>query len=76
MAEPTFDIFRGTSDKDAMWVDAVDGLSSARDRMDQIAADQPGQYFVFATRSRAILARTDTRKMLETPAGKKIRGAA
>lgn len=76
MTEPTFDIFRGTNDKDAMWVDAVEGLSSARERMDQIAAAQPGQYFVFASRSRAILARTDTRKKLQTPPGKRMRGAA
>lgn len=57
-----FDIFKGTCDKDARWVEAVNGLAAARERMEAIAAQHPGQYFVFGQRSHAILARTDTRK--------------
>lgn len=64
MREPAFDIFSGTTDKDAMWMEAVEGLASARERMEEIARTNPGQYFVFAQRSRAILARVDTRKHL------------
>jgi hypothetical protein len=41
----TFDIFSGTAKK-AMWIEAVEGLSNARERMEQIAADKPGQYFI------------------------------
>jgi hypothetical protein len=61
MDEPTFDIFKGTTDKDAIWLDAVCGLSSARQRMEKIAADSPGQYFVFDPHTHSILARIDTR---------------
>jgi hypothetical protein len=59
--EVVYDIFRGASTKDAMWVEAVSGLSSARRRMEEIAKKSPGQYFVFDHESHAIIARTDTR---------------
>ena len=60
MREPTFDIFAGPTDKDAIWVDAVEGLSNARARMHEVAAIIPGEYFVFFSRDRSILARTET----------------
>ena len=60
MDEPTFGIFRGATDRDAVWIEAVAGLSSARQRMEEIAAASPGQYFVFGQQSHSILARIDT----------------
>jgi hypothetical protein len=63
LPEPIFDIFRGgPSDKDAVWIESVEGLSSARERMQQIAVVTPGQYFVFSRSSHYILARIDTRR--------------
>ena len=59
--EVVYDIFRGASTKDAMWVEAVAGLTSARRRMEEIARKSPAQYFVFDHESHAIIARTDTR---------------
>lgn len=53
--EPNFDIFRGLPDKNAVWVEAVEGLSAARDRMEQIARDKPGNYFVFSRMDHSIL---------------------
>jgi hypothetical protein len=47
MSEPTFDIFSGTSDKDAYWLEFVEGLSKARERLEQIAAARPGAYFLY-----------------------------
>lgn len=61
MSEPIFDIFQGSSDKDAIWLEAVPGLANARQRMEEIAKGAPGQYFVFAPQSHSILARIDTR---------------
>jgi hypothetical protein len=59
--EPTFDIFRGTfADKNAMWVEAVNGLTAARERMEVIAAEQPGAYFLFSSMSHAVLAIVNT----------------
>ena len=64
MQEPTFDIFRGPNDKDAVWVEAVNSLSDARKRMEEIAVANPGQYFVSNPFSHFILARIDTRKVI------------
>lgn len=56
----TFDIFSGVPGRDAVWVCAVEGLANAKERMDEIAAAQPGPYFVCFVHSKEILARTDT----------------
>lgn len=74
--EPTFDIFKGSTAKDAMWVEAVQGFSSARERMENLARSKPGEYFVYAATSRAILARIDTRENSKTAGKSKIVGAA
>src|SRR5215470_10891655 len=59
---PLFDIFAGTADKSARWVETVAGLANARDRMLAIAAQTPGRYFVFSRRDHSILAQTETRE--------------
>jgi hypothetical protein len=60
MKEPTFDIFSGDHDKDAIWVEAVAGLSNARERMEQIARVKPGRYFLFSCTDHSVLARVET----------------
>jgi len=60
MENRIFDIFAGSSDADALWVEAVEGLSNARERMEQIAAEKPGRYFVFCSRDHTILAQVET----------------
>jgi hypothetical protein len=58
-----FDIFSGAAaDKDAMWVEAVSGLANAQRRMNELAAQTPGQYFVDSQESRSVVAQTDNRK--------------
>jgi hypothetical protein len=59
MNEPMFDIFAGTYDK-AVWVEAVEGLSNARERMEQIGKEKPGKYFLFSCTDHSVLARIDT----------------
>jgi hypothetical protein len=59
---PKFDIFSGSVDKDAIWIEAVEGLANAKDRMDELAAKLPGKYFVFCCFSHTVMAVTDTRK--------------
>jgi hypothetical protein len=66
MKEPTFDIFSGASDKDALWFEAVEGFSKARVRMEEIAAEKPGRYFLFSGASHSILARLETFPKPET----------
>ena len=70
MREPAFDIFAGTSDKNAHWLEAVEGLSNARAGMHEIAAQIPGQYFVFSVRDHSILAKTETFSKSKMPKGK------
>lgn len=57
---PVFDIFCGMADKEAVWVETVNGLSSARERMEGIAMLKPGHYFVFSRTDHAILAEITT----------------
>jgi hypothetical protein len=58
---PQFDIFRGHfGGKDAEWIESVEGLAAANERMKQIAAEKPDAYFVFSPLSRAALAIIDT----------------
>jgi hypothetical protein len=56
----TFDIFSGELEKDARWLEAVQGLASAKERMKQIAAERPGKYFIFCVADRAVLGSMDT----------------
>ncbi len=57
---PKFDIFAGAPDRDAMWICAVRGLANAKERMERIASERPGRYFIFYSPDRSILAQTET----------------
>src|SRR5215472_18855105 len=61
---PVFDIFSGARDKNAVWIETVAGLSNARERMEAIAAQVSGQYFVFSRADHTILAKTETQKKI------------
>ena len=67
MKEPTFDIFSGTPNLDDEWIEAVEGLSNARERMQEIAARNPGKYFLFCLESQSILAQIQTFKKHAPP---------
>lgn len=57
----SFDIFRGRyPNPDVKWIEAVDGLPAAKERMDEIAAEKPGPYFVFNVFEHLLMASTDT----------------
>lgn len=57
---PKFDIFSGVPDRDAVWVCTVQGLATAKERMDRLAAEKPGPYFIFFAPTREIVGRTAT----------------
>lgn len=57
---PKFDIFAGAPDRDALWMCTVRGLANAKERMDKIAAERPGRYFIFYTPERKVLAHVET----------------
>ena len=62
MAESlSFDIFSGRFDTpNALWIEAVQGLVAAHERMQEIAATKPGEYFIFCCRTQAVVATTHT----------------
>jgi len=60
MSVPTFDIFRGSLDIGALWIESVDGLTSAVKLMKKRAKSRPGPYFVFDFLAYKVLASTDT----------------
>ena len=65
---PTFDVFQGHyRDKDAECLETVEGLGNARQRMKQIATENPGAYFVFSKHDRLVLDIVDTTKRLLRP---------
>ncbi len=75
MDEGTFDIFSGAPEEHGLWVEAVEGLSNARQRMGQIAAAEHGKYFLFSRSSQSILARMNgDSRAFERPYG--LHGAA
>jgi hypothetical protein len=62
LKELTFDIFSGESGKDAVWIEAVEGMSNAQRRMEQIAAQKPGKYFLFSVNNGSVLTCLETFK--------------
>jgi len=56
----TFDIFSGHQDGDAVWLEAVEGLGTAYERMKKLARDTPGRYFIFDAHHHKVLALTDS----------------
>jgi len=68
MRQPAFDIFLGESEKDAIWLEKVEGLSNAKARMVKFAAENPGHYFV-SSENHSILARANTYKQSNLLAG-------
>jgi len=72
-SEPTYQIFSGcfSDDRDVLWLESVVGRTAAQERMQTLAAQKPGPYFIFGLESHAVLAIIDT-----TPARRVNEGAA
>lgn len=67
MSEETLDTFSGAPEENVWWVEAVEGLASARQRMGRIAAEKPGKYLLFSDTDPSILVQVETftRTMIE-----------
>ena len=55
----TFDILSGSVDKNAFWLERVEGLEKAKRRMEAIATKQPERYFLFCDFSHTVVAQID-----------------
>jgi L-amino acid N-acyltransferase YncA len=67
---PMYDIFSGRfPNANVLWLQSVVGLAAARERMQTLAAQKPGPYFVFCTSSHAIVASVDSTRVGRTNKG-------
>jgi hypothetical protein len=60
MAKARYDIFAGRIDREATWIEAVEGLGNAYELMTKIAAQNPGPYFVACSRTHRICGSINT----------------
>ena len=47
MKELTFEVFRGLSTQNPLWLESVRGLENAKRRMERRSQEIPGDYFLF-----------------------------
>jgi len=74
---PAFDIFSGRfGEKGVLWLGAVARLDDARARINNLAAKQPGAYFVFNSDSQLIVAAVDTSPVMHASEPIKAKDAA
>jgi hypothetical protein len=57
---PTYEIFSGRIDKNAVCVETVEGLGNAYELMTKIAAETPGPYFIFCSRTQRLCGSINT----------------
>ena len=57
MSSASYDILRRHSDGSFIWLEAASELSRAKDRLQQLNAATPGEYFVFDQKSQQIVAK-------------------
>ena len=59
---PTYFIFSGRfPETDVLWLESVVGFDAARERMQRLAAQKPGPYFIFSTNIHVVLATIDSK---------------
>jgi hypothetical protein len=58
-----YGIFSGSfGDDDAMWLESVEELEAAYNRMNEIATERPGKYFIFSPGTKEAVRSLDTTK--------------
>ena len=58
---PTYLICSGRfPETDVLWLESVVGFGAARERMQRLAAQKPGPYFIFSTNIHVVLATIDS----------------
>jgi hypothetical protein len=59
---PRFDIFSGTRQGDrALWIESVNNLEAAKQRMLSIATGNPGKYFILSANENKVVAEIETK---------------
>jgi hypothetical protein len=57
MRTPHLDILKRERDGNFVWLEAVDDLTFAKTRLEDLARRHPGEYFVFDQRAQQIVAK-------------------
>jgi hypothetical protein len=52
---PKLDIFSGQPKKNAIWIETVVGMAEAVARMEQLAVEKPGPYFLYSSSSNSVV---------------------
>jgi len=60
VGDDVYEIFSGSRNKDPMWLESVEGLRAARERIKEKATATPGEFFVFCTKTYTVVASIDT----------------
>jgi hypothetical protein len=60
MSVHLFEIFSGTAEMGALWIESAIGLDKATQRMNEFAGAKPGAYFVFDTQCHKVIATADS----------------
>jgi hypothetical protein len=50
-----FDIFKKLPDGHPLWVKAVEGLEEAKNQLARLAANSPGEYFIYSVRNGRVI---------------------
>jgi hypothetical protein len=62
LSQEKFDIFQVQVDQEPIWMEVVDGLGCAFERMKELAAEKPAHYFVRSLNTHEVLASVDASK--------------
>jgi hypothetical protein len=71
MSVPVYDVFSGTCEYDAVWLETAPTLDTACEHMKRFAATSPGPYFVICYDTGVVVAQLNTMRndpLLLTPA--------
>ena len=63
MRAPHLDILKRQRDGSFLWIEAVNDLRVAEERITKLAYADPGEYFVFDQKSQQIVAKTEKEAM-------------
>ena len=55
--EPMFDIFSRLPDGSPLWLESVEGLAQAQQRLDGLARLHPGEYFIYSEKAGGVVRR-------------------
>jgi len=60
-SEITYDIFKDDAEGSPLWIEAVDGLDQAMNRMEELAASDDSDYYLFCSQVGKIIRRIKRR---------------